>query len=117
MIIGVSDERLARCLFEAARRVMRESTPDSPDVRWDDDNPLVNDIRDSVLKMAVNLRKGLECPTHRHPKTGGLYAEMARAVDVSNDRVPSKVVVYRGSDGRVWVRLASEFDDGGFVRV
>lgn len=47
-------------------------------------------------------------PSHRHIETGGLYTEMSRGL-IERDLTPA--VIYRGEDGQLWVRPASEFDD------
>lgn len=54
-------------------------------------------------------------PTHRHRK-GGLYRVLNRAnVYIENGMVPA--VIYDDLEGRVWVRPASEFDDGRFTAI
>lgn len=53
-------------------------------------------------------------PTHQHRK-GGLYCELMRGLH-EKDLAP--VVVYKAmQDGTVWVRYASEFDDGRFTQL
>ena len=47
----------------------------------------------------------------RHRKSGDVYEELHRGL-IERDLTP--VVVYRGEDGRVWVRPARQFDDGRF---
>ena len=49
-------------------------------------------------------------PTHRHRK-GGLYRVVGRGVWEA-DRTDA--VIYDDADGTVWIRLASEFEDGRF---
>ncbi len=49
--------------------------------------------------------------THRHRK-GGLYRVIARG-EFEADLKPC--VIYDDAAGRVWVRPATEFDDGRFV--
>lgn len=51
-------------------------------------------------------------PTHRHYK-GGWYQELFRA---RMDTDQSRVVIYRGEDGRNWIRPADEFE-GKFERL
>lgn len=51
--------------------------------------------------------------THQHRK-GGLYRVLHRDnVFIEADMVPA--VIYDDDDGRIWVRPASEFDDGRFT--
>lgn len=47
----------------------------------------------------------------RHRKSGRVYTELYRGAMKADG---TAVVVYRGDDGRVWVRPASQFDDGRF---
>ena len=55
---------------------------------------------------------------YRHRKRGGTYAVIARGfMQVDGDLDNEKVVVYRGEDGRVWVRPEYEFNDGRFERL
>ncbi len=56
-------------------------------------------------------RKPEWTPTHRHRK-GGLYRVIGNAI-LEADR--SDVVVYDDADGVIWVRAASEFQDGRFT--
>ena len=52
----------------------------------------------------------------KHKKTGGLYTVLYGQATLEADL--SDVVVYRAlSDGRIWVRPASEFFDGRFEMV
>lgn len=58
-------------------------------------------------------------PTHRHIKRGTEYQFIDEA-DLQTDKPLSDyevVSVYRGNDGRVWVRPSSEFNDGRFERL
>lgn len=52
-------------------------------------------------------------PTHRHKK-GGLYRLICYGT-LEADRSP--VAIYDDAIGSVWVRAASEFDDGRFTPV
>ena len=53
--------------------------------------------------------------THVHKKTGGRYAELFRGTR-EHDLEP--VVIYQATlDSTIWVRPASEFDDGRFEPV
>lgn len=55
----------------------------------------------------------------RHKQRGTVYEEVGRAELQS--RAPSwdglPMVVYRGEDGKLWVREQLEFEDGRFERV
>lgn len=52
---------------------------------------------------------------YRHVKSGGIYELVCRALDEANPAVSR--VIYRSATGVLWDRLASEFDDGRFVRL
>lgn len=53
-------------------------------------------------------------PTHRHRK-GGLYQVLMRG---THEKDLQPVVIYRATaGGAVWVRYASEFDDGRFTPI
>lgn len=70
-----------------------------------------------VLRAAIAAyleASGEARPTHRHRK-GGLYQVLMRGV---HEKDLQPVVIYRAtSDGAVWVRYASEFDDGRFTPI
>jgi hypothetical protein len=57
-------------------------------------------------------------PTHRHVRRGSTYEvigtalmQVASGIEVSDDE---ECTVYRGEDGRLWVRPTAEFNDGRF---
>lgn len=53
----------------------------------------------------------------RHKKRGTVYEEIGRAeLQMSQDMLVdgSSMVVYRGDDGKLWVRWEEEFEDGRF---
>lgn len=58
-------------------------------------------------------------PVWRHKKRGTLYKEIARGcVQIAtNLQDGDGVIVYRGDDGKWWVRSTDEFLDGRFDRV
>jgi hypothetical protein len=55
----------------------------------------------------------------RHLKRGTVYEIIGRGeLQMGSDLVDgSSMVVYRGEDGRIWVREESEFEDGRFERL
>lgn len=56
-------------------------------------------------------------PTHRHKKRGTEYEIITDDALAQTDisiADNEQVVVYRGHDGRIWVRTREEFDDGRF---
>lgn len=56
----------------------------------------------------------------RHLKRGTVYVEIGRAeLQMSQDMLVdgSSMVVYRGDDGKLWVRREEEFEDGRFEEV
>ncbi len=60
------------------------------------------------------LRDELDYDFYRHTKSGGIYSVIAEG-QVEADL--QKVVIYKSNlDGIVWVRPASEFYDGRFVK-
>jgi hypothetical protein len=52
---------------------------------------------------------------YRHVKSGGEYELICRAIDEANPELSR--VIYRSATGVLWDRVASEFDDGRFVRI
>lgn len=65
----------------------------------------------STARTALETTKPGFQPTHRHVKSGGLYTVIMSATR-EHDLEP--LIVYRGEDGRVWVRHHAEFHDGRF---
>ena len=64
-------------------------------------------------------------PTHRHVKRGGEYMLLGIGkvqcdwwqITSAGNRYPvdmHEVVIYRGEDGKLWVRPREEFEDGRF---
>jgi hypothetical protein len=56
----------------------------------------------------------------RHIKRGTLYTEIGRAeLQIVNWNVVkgSRLVIYRGEDGKLWARQEDEFEDGQFEEV
>ena len=57
----------------------------------------------------------------RHKKRGTTYVEVGRAVlQASNPALlqeGTQIVIYRGTDGKLWCRSAAEFEDGRFERL
>lgn len=57
-------------------------------------------------------------PTHRHVKSSSLYEVLDQnVIDVTNERCGLRVVLYRGENGRQYVRDRREFEDGRFERL
>ncbi len=56
-------------------------------------------------------------PTHRHRKRGTLYQLIGDAVMQCEEEVfdNKRLTLYRGEDGKYWVRPPSEFNDGRFA--
>lgn len=54
-------------------------------------------------------------PTHRHKKRGGEYMVVHEGrLQVDGDLDDERVIIYRGADGKLWVRPSYEFNDGRF---
>lgn len=56
----------------------------------------------------------------KHKKRGTVYAELGRAeLQIATLEVVegSELVIYRGEDGKLWAREASEFEDGRFEKM
>lgn len=66
--------------------------------------------RDSVIIKSTKWR---------HKKRGTTYIEIGRGLmqDHGTDLDDEPVVIYRGEDGRLWVRTVDQFEDGRFARV
>ena len=108
----------ARVLRDAASRqqtkaqFLRETTAN----RRDD---LVDDA-ESEAKALSTVAAWLESQKQRvwrHVKRGTLYTEIGRAElqDATGSVVEGcSLVVYRGTDGRLWARQEDEFEDGRF---
>lgn len=64
----------------------------------------------------TSLSVALDSPGQvvRHRKSGRMYTELHRGA-LHADGTP--MVIYRGQDGRVWVRPAKQFDDGRYEPV
>jgi hypothetical protein len=86
------------------------------------------DMRDVAnIAMMIWTNKGrsvglVEAPPlkWRHVKRGTEYVEIGRAeLQMNFDGLVdgSSMVVYRGDDGKLWVREEGEFEDGRFERV
>lgn len=56
----------------------------------------------------------------RHVKRGSTYVEIGRAeVQASTGPINEgdEIVIYRGTDGRIWARKVREFEDGRFEEI
>jgi hypothetical protein len=55
----------------------------------------------------------------RHKKRGTVYEEIGRGqFQCTGSALDDElVVIYRGDDGKLWVRPIAEFEDGRFERV
>lgn len=66
-------------------------------------------VSETVAAAPHRLRR-----TVRHRQNGRLYWELHRGVLRADGTV---MVVYRGEDGRIWIRPAEQFDDGRYEQV
>lgn len=67
----------------------------------------------------LRTQAGHNRPRWRHVRRGGSYTEICRAeLQASRDVVEGlTMVVYRGDDGKCWVRHEDEFEDGRFEQI
>jgi hypothetical protein len=74
-------------------------------------------VADFVLALRLSPAIG-GARRWKHKKRGTSYTEIARGSLQSNDpgglSANEPMVVYRGDDGKVWIRDATEFEDGRF---
>lgn len=59
-------------------------------------------------------------PTHRHKKRGTEYSIVGEAeLQISREDLVdgSEMIVYLGTDGKLWVRSKFEFEDGRFEEI
>lgn len=92
--------------------------PDNPNehVRTFPTPPIQKEAADEIERLRSAL--SVETTKWRHKTRGTIYVEIGRGTmqDISDlDNEP--VVIYRGDDGRLWVRTVDEFEDGRFERV
>lgn len=75
--------------------------------------------RIEALEAALAKHTG-SLPRWRHVRRGTEYTEIGRAeLQVATD-LPidgEDLVIYRGGDGKLWVRAEYEFEDGRFERI
>jgi hypothetical protein len=102
-------------MVEAACRVMWPAWDASEAVWWDPAR-----IRMRAALIAAKKAE-LPLPRYRHVKRGTEYEVLecgATLQTATGDLADgSQMMVYRGPDGKVWVREVGEFHDGRFVEV
>lgn len=119
----LTDLDLAKLLFDEMQSQCVEDDPMTARCAWDDDQPSKKSAdlaRRFMLAGAAAIRRELTmfCATHTHVKTGGQYQVLFEAMDCTNHRgALTPMVVYRGTDGKVYARERTEFYDGRFTPV
>lgn len=81
---------------------------------------LLGQIQEVAEAAIFNHNATPRPPQWRHKKRGSIYTEVARGPLQASTRQPAEddtIVAYRGNDGRVFFREATEFDDGRFELV
>jgi hypothetical protein len=76
-------------------------------------------LAEDAIKEIEHLRSLVGQHRWRHKKRRTTYTEVGRAELQSSMPLDEGdiMVVYRGDDGKLWVRPADEFDDGRFEEV
>ena len=73
-------------------------------------------LRDAAAMLRDLVPLGV---THKHKKRGSFYTKIGEASLQSTAEISegTPLVIYRGEDGRLWVRPRDEFEDGRFETV
>jgi hypothetical protein len=80
---------------------------------------MITEILNALARDAAGV-DGVASERWRHVKRGTVYEVIGRGeLQMSLDALVdgSSMVVYRGDDGRIWVREESEFEDGRFEKL
>lgn len=90
---------------------------------WRDELPELETLAQEVKRLRAALAAASPSagdgwrPTHRHVKRGGEYEFIGQG-KLQTDGSPLAddqfMIIYRGFDGKLWVRSAREFQDGRF---
>lgn len=74
----------------------------------------------NYLRDALAALDAAPLPRWRHVRRGTEYTEIGHAELQLSTYDPMdgvEVTIYRGDDGRTWVRMTDEFEDGRFERI
>ncbi|MDI6837830.1 MAG: hypothetical protein QMD99_19250 [Rhizobiaceae bacterium] len=111
-------EMVSRALAASAWKRLNTRDTDFAKMKYPDGEPQY--VKEQWPLYVVDAHAALSAlevdkPTHRHKKRGSVYTVIANGVlQVDADLDNEKVVIYRGEDGRYWVRPEYEFNDGRF---
>jgi hypothetical protein len=114
-------DRLALLSSQAVEMRERAAKVAEDDVPDDDDPHVAAGEAIAGMRIAAAIRAlavgGDQAKRWRHLKRGTVYEEIGRGeLQMSADLVDgSAMVIYRGDDGRLWVREEGEFEDGRFA--
>lgn len=75
---------------------------------------------DNVVARQVYINPEVCMPTHKHLKRGTNYQLLSTKATIQTDTPLTdhdEVAVYKGEDGKLFVRPVSEFEDGRFERI
>lgn len=74
-------------------------------------SPFIQHYDDMMIADVVKAAEDAGGPTHRHKASGRSYEKVGVARLQSHVTLPdmAEMVIYRGEDGQLWVRGATEF--------